>query len=50
MTNTWAKKIDFGGGARYGASAFSIGSRGYILTGYTGVGGSYKNDTWEYIP
>jgi hypothetical protein len=50
LTNVWSKKIDFAGGARYGACAFSIGSRGYIVTGYTGVGGSYKNDAWEYIP
>ena len=37
--NTWKKKADFGGGARYGAVGFSIGSKGYIGTGYDN--GSY---------
>ncbi len=45
--NTWTQKADFGGTARNSAVGFSIGSKGYIGTGYdTG----YKNDFWEYDP
>ena len=32
--NTWTQKADFGGTARDGAVGFSIGSKGYIGTGY----------------
>ncbi len=45
-TNSWTKKADFGGGARYFASGFSIGSRGYIGTGSDVV--NRKKDFWEY--
>ena len=45
--NTWTQKADFGGTARYGAVGFSIGSKGYIGTGYDG---SYIKDFWEYDP
>src|SRR6476620_4310173 len=44
---TWTKKADFGGTARYAAVGFSIGSKGYIGTGYDG---SDRNDFWEYNP
>lgn len=37
----------FGGTGRYGATAFSIGNKGYIGNGYNG---SYQNDFWEYEP
>lgn len=33
-TNSWVRKDDFGGGARDGALAFSIGGYGYVGTGY----------------
>ena len=45
-TNTWTRKSDFGGGARYFATGFSIGTRGYIGTGSDVV--SRKKDFWEY--
>src|SRR5438552_1474100 len=45
--NTWTRKADFGGTARYGAAGFSIGSKGYIGTGYDG---SDRKDFWEYDP
>ena len=32
--NTWTQKADFGGAARDGAVGFSIGSKGYIGTGW----------------
>ncbi|MBK6484808.1 MAG: T9SS type A sorting domain-containing protein [Chitinophagaceae bacterium] len=45
--DTWTQVANFGGTARYGAVGFSIGSKGYIGTGYdTG----YKNDFWQYDP
>ena len=45
--NTWTQKTDFGGAARYAAVGFSIGSKGYIGTGWNS---SYKKDFWEYDP
>jgi hypothetical protein len=48
LPNTWTQKTNVSGGARYGAVSFSIGSKGYIGTGYTATG--YKNDFWEYDP
>jgi hypothetical protein len=44
---TWTQKTDLGGAARYAATGFSIGSKGYIGTGYTGA---YSQDYWEYNP
>ena len=51
--NSWVQKNDVGfnipGGptARFGAVSFSIGSKGYLGTGYDG---NYKKDFWEYDP
>jgi hypothetical protein len=51
--NTWQQKADMaftqpnGPKPRYSAVSFSIGSKGYIGTGYDGA---YKNDFWEYDP
>lgn len=46
--NTWTQKSDFGGTARNAYAAFSIGSKGYIGTGYNGS--QLTNDFWEYEP
>ena len=46
--NTWTQKADFGGTARFFATGFSIGSKGYIGTGWDLVV-NYK-DFWEYTP
>ena len=35
--NAWTQKADFGGTARYCAVGFSIGSKGYIGTGWDGI-------------
>lgn len=43
---SWIQRANFGGSPRYGAFAFSIGTYGYVGTGWTGS--SYKNDFWEY--
>lgn len=46
--DTWCQKSNFGGIARKGAVAFSIGNKGYVGTGDGGSGG--KKDFWEYDP
>jgi hypothetical protein len=46
--DTWTQKADFGGAIRHWAACFSIGSKGYIGTGYGG--GVYRQDVWEYDP
>mgnify|MGYP001186058828 CR=1 FL=1 len=43
----WTQQANFGGGTRYGAFSFSIGSKAYIGTG-TDDTGPYKSDFWEY--
>lgn len=45
-TNLWTKKADFLGSARFGAVGFSIGNKGYIGTGHTGIDSS--KDFWEW--
>jgi len=47
MTDEWTRKADFGGTARDSAVGFSIGTKGYIGTGY---GGGYTKDFYEYDP
>jgi peptidoglycan hydrolase-like protein with peptidoglycan-binding domain len=51
ITDSWARKLDFGGKPRLGAVGFSIGGRGYLGTGQ-GVEGQANNyiDFWEYCP
>ncbi|MGB5218448.1 MAG: hypothetical protein WBN66_09115 [Smithella sp.] len=53
--NTWTQKANFGvtaagvpALARKSAVAFSIGTKGYVGTGYDGT--NYYNDFWEYDP
>ena len=46
--NTWTQKANFSGAARAFAVGFSIGSKGYIGTGYNS--GILYNDLWEYDP
>jgi Chaperone of endosialidase/Galactose oxidase, central domain len=46
--NNWRPRADFGGGNRFGAVGFSIGTKGYVGTGT--VGGVRKKDFWEYDP
>src|SRR5215470_9056364 len=46
--NTWTKKANFGGTSRDAAVGFSIGSKGYIGTGYDD--GGDRSDFWEYDP
>lgn len=48
-TNSWTQKADFGGGTRFGAVGFSIGSKGYAGTGTSAAYVDY-NDLWEYNP
>ena len=45
-TNVWSQKADFGGHSRALATGFSIGTKGYIGTGYD-VGVAF-DDFWEW--
>jgi hypothetical protein len=47
-TNAWTQRADFGGAARFFATGFSIGSKGYVGTGWD-LAVNYK-DFWEYTP
>jgi N-acetylneuraminic acid mutarotase len=47
--DTWTQKADFGGTGRFWATGFSIGSKGYIGTGYD-QNNHIKKDFWEYNP
>src|SRR5258705_10335768 len=49
-TNIWTQKANFGGTARSGAVGFSIGSKGYIGTGYVRNESKFLKDLWEYNP
>ena len=44
--DTWIQKADFGGIARFGATGFAIGSKGYLGTGNDF--NNLYNDFWEY--
>lgn len=43
---SWTAKTDFAGTARYAAFSFSIGTIGYVGTGYDASGN--RNDFWAY--
>ncbi len=47
-TNEWTSIGDFEGTARYNAIGFSIGSKGYVGTGYDGD--NTNSDFWEFDP
>jgi hypothetical protein len=48
IDDPWYQVADFGGAGRWGATGFSIGTKGYISTGSNASG--YQNDFWEYDP
>jgi len=49
--DTWTQKANFGGSVRNGATAFSIGSKGYMgLGSYSETSIIYYKDFWEYDP
>jgi hypothetical protein len=48
VPDTWTQKADLGGPGRYAAVAFSIGTKGYIGTGFRYEG--FMKDFWEYDP
>jgi N-acetylneuraminic acid mutarotase len=47
LAPVWAQKQNFGGVGRFGAVGFSIGTKGYMGTGWNGT---YLSDFWEYNP
>jgi|GEM_PF-497282 len=42
---TWTQKANFGGGVRQSAVSFSIGTKGYLGTGFSGTN---QQDLWEW--
>ncbi|MCF8256831.1 MAG: hypothetical protein K9J06_04730 [Flavobacteriales bacterium] len=48
VPDSWTQKADLGAIGRIGAVSFSIGMKGYVVTG--SVGGNYTKDTWEFDP
>jgi len=48
-TNKWTRKADFAGGDWWAAPGFSIDGKGYVGTGYDGIGDS-RSAFWEYNP
>ncbi|MCX6268882.1 MAG: T9SS type A sorting domain-containing protein [Bacteroidetes bacterium] len=50
--STWIRKADFPGIERWGGVGFSIGSKGYLVTGAKYNNGAYvcHKDLWEYDP
>jgi len=49
-TNVWTQKANFSGAARVEATAFTIGSYGYVGTGTTSLGTGTVSDFWKYNP
>ncbi|MBL0137697.1 MAG: T9SS type A sorting domain-containing protein [Bacteroidetes bacterium] len=49
-TNIWIQKADFAGGGRIYSVGFSIGSKGFLGTGWNSSVDSIYNDFWEYDP
>lgn len=45
---TWTQKANLTANARYGATGFSIGTKGYIGAGWNST--LYFQDLWEYTP
>ena len=48
--DTWTQKANVGGEARWAATRFSIGSKGYVGTGGQAQFGPFYKDFWEYDP
>jgi hypothetical protein len=48
--DTWAQKTNFGGDIRSFAFGFSIGNKGYIGAGVSGVTSGIVADFWEFDP
>jgi N-acetylneuraminic acid mutarotase len=50
-TNTWTQKANFPGEVTYGGKGFTIGTKGYLVSGWDSTGsGSGPNATWQYDP
>lgn len=46
--NTWTQKASFGGGPRAYAASFSVGTKGYVGTGYDSTTTNVTQDFWEF--
>lgn len=49
LQKSWKTLGSFPGTARYGATAFSINNKGYVMGGYKSSGSALR-DLWEYDP
>lgn len=49
-TDNWTQLNNFPGSARSGAVAFAIGSKGYLVAGYSNLLNTSLKDTWQYDP
>jgi N-acetylneuraminic acid mutarotase len=47
-TDTWTQMASFPTGGVSGASAFSIGSKGYVAGGFSSTTSAVDNELWEY--
>lgn len=47
-TNVWTQKQDFKGDNRVYATAFAIGSKGYVTTGFSSGVNTVGQEVWEY--
>jgi gliding motility-associated-like protein len=46
--NVWHRQPDIPAAGRVAATSFSIGSKGYVCTGYNNASTTYYADCWEY--
>jgi len=46
----WTSRASFPGLTNNGAPAFSIGNKGYVVTGYSGFLNPVNSEMWEYDP
>lgn len=49
-TDSWVKKKDFSGVARYTQVSFSVGTMGYMGTGFESAQPNAMQDFWQYNP
>lgn len=48
--NTWTRKADFPGKARFCPATFVIGNKGYVITGVDSATLSFSVECWQYEP
>ena len=46
--NTWTQKSNYGGSNRTFTAQFTIGDKGYVGTGNSGIPNDFRADFWEF--